>query len=657
MPRPDAGGPLRGRRLPWTLAALAFLLRLPDLRWGLPQPEEETLPVMKAFAMWGWDEGRLTLDPQTAGWPALSFYVNLALQHVQFALGKLTGRYAEPLDFFVAHVDVATLLVPSRALNLLVGVATVFVGARLARRLTGDLGAALTGLLLAVSPLLVEYSLNVAPDGLVTLFSALALSRIVDVAERGRVRDSVGAGVWIGLGAAAKYTPVLLLPALAAAHVAGRRPLARGMLPGIAACAAAFLVASPYTFLNAAAVHRDVAAQITRLATEGHFGHELLRNGWAFYLVDALPGALGWPAAGLGLAGLGIAAWRRRGAWIAVLLGFAGYYAGLAALRSPFAHYLLPGLLPVTLGLAALVQDAGGAARSRGLPIRPAVAFGLALLVLPPAVLSARQHVRYSRTTTNNEARAFILENLAAPGVTFASEIGGPELPRSPEAEFAGRAVLRRLDLGQRALLLERPFVHRYVINLYMTGSEGADVYYDLRHYLDYDYVVVSGKARGRYEALAARFPRQNAFYADLQEHCELVRHVAASPDRLGPDVWIYRVGPEARRIAAQRGELSPGFEQPFLARARRADLQAFLGFTAGVALQRGNWRAADLYLGTLLELAPESRDATLLPLAKVKLRLGDLDGAARLCAEALRHRPEDPEARALAAAIGERAP
>ena len=32
--------------------------------------EEEALPVRKAFEMWGWDNGQVTLDPQTAGWPS-----------------------------------------------------------------------------------------------------------------------------------------------------------------------------------------------------------------------------------------------------------------------------------------------------------------------------------------------------------------------------------------------------------------------------------------------------------------------------------------------------------------------------------------------------------------------------------------------------------
>ena len=59
------------------LALLGLLLRLPHLDWGLPDLPEEALPMKKALDMWGWNTGQLRLDPQTAGWPSLSFYVHL----------------------------------------------------------------------------------------------------------------------------------------------------------------------------------------------------------------------------------------------------------------------------------------------------------------------------------------------------------------------------------------------------------------------------------------------------------------------------------------------------------------------------------------------------------------------------------------------------
>jgi hypothetical protein len=187
---------------------------------------------------------------------------------------------------------------------------------------------------------------------------------------------------------------------------------------------------------------------------------------------------------------------------------------------------------------------------------------------------------------------------------------------------------------------------------MYMTDANGSDLYYDLRHYLNYDYVVVTGKAYHRYAQLPESFPRQNEFYRDLDRYCELVRFFPASSDRLGPDVWIYGVDSDTKRILDDRGMLTRGFHGPHLGKIRREDLYSFLGFTGYLATRREDWRSADLYLGTLLDLRPEAREELLLTVAEVKYKAGDLAGAAELCAELLRLRPDDPRARILAAAI-----
>jgi hypothetical protein len=629
------------------------------LRWGLPDVEEEAFPVRKAFEMWGWDEGRLTLDPQTAGWPALSFYVHLALQHAQYAIGRMTGRYDGRLDFFVEHVDVHTLLAPARFLSLVVAVAFIVVGVRLAGRLTGWFGALIVGLVLAASPLLIELSIKVTPDILLALFSALALGRILDVYERGRLRDYVGSAVWIGLGAASKYTPVLLIPCLVTAHLARHRSWrsltdAR-LVVAAAACAAAFFVASPFTVLNLATAKRDISSQFMHVVTAGHFGHELRGAGHVYYLVDALPAALGWPGAVLGLLGLVLAAWRRRVAWLLVALSFVCYWIGLGALRSLHAYYILPAVLPVALGVAGLTAELRQAGWAGGRVPRVAAAVALlAVVLIPLGAKTVRELRRYSRPSTTREAKDFILQELRRPDACFALELGGPDLPRDPAAELSGRPVFARLDASSRERLLSRPWVYRYVINVYMTDANGADLYYDLRHYLLYDYIVVAGSAYHRYRALAGQYPRQNAFYDDLTRYCALVRHFPASPDRLGPDIWIWAVRPETRRILNERGPLVRGFHADQMRSIRRADLHSFLSFTGVLATRREDWPTADLYLGTLLELRPEVRLQLLPTVAEVKYKAGDLLGAAELCAELLRQRPDDPRALALREAIAQ---
>src|SRR5580765_5315405 len=88
-------------RLEVALVLVALALRLPHLGWGLPEVEEEALPMKQALAMWGWDSGHGTLDPGVAGWPSLSFYIQLALQHLHYWIGRLSGAFANRDDYFV----------------------------------------------------------------------------------------------------------------------------------------------------------------------------------------------------------------------------------------------------------------------------------------------------------------------------------------------------------------------------------------------------------------------------------------------------------------------------------------------------------------------------------------------------------------------------
>jgi len=87
-------------RIVAALVIAAVLVRLPHLGWGLPIVEEEALPMKKAFAMWGWSQGHIDWNPRTAGWPSLSFYVQLLAQRFHYLAGRLVGAYHDRGDYF-----------------------------------------------------------------------------------------------------------------------------------------------------------------------------------------------------------------------------------------------------------------------------------------------------------------------------------------------------------------------------------------------------------------------------------------------------------------------------------------------------------------------------------------------------------------------------
>jgi hypothetical protein len=221
---------------------------------------------------------------------------------------------------------------------------------------------------------------------------------------------------------------------------------------------------------------------------------------------------------------------------------------------------------------------------------------------------------------------------------------------------FTHQPAFQRLDEARRERLLSRTFVDRFEIPMYMTDASGADLYYDLRHYRNYDYVVISGLVRDRYLGLADQYPRQAGFYRDLERSCNLVRSFPESPGRFGTEIRIYAVDAETRRALDGREPLRPGFHRGLLGKVRRDDLRKFLGYAATLAARRDDWPTADLYLSTILELWPTMREQLLVTVAQAKYKAGDLAGAAELCGEALRNRPDDPMALVLREAILEEA-
>ena len=78
--------------------AVAASVRIWNLDWSLPSLTEEAAPVHTAIDMWGFESGEPSLDPETVGWPALSFYVQRGLQQAHY----LVGDFDDPLDYYVA---------------------------------------------------------------------------------------------------------------------------------------------------------------------------------------------------------------------------------------------------------------------------------------------------------------------------------------------------------------------------------------------------------------------------------------------------------------------------------------------------------------------------------------------------------------------------
>jgi hypothetical protein len=651
--------------IPLAIAVAALAIRLPNLGWGLPDIEEEALPMKKGLDLWGWASGRIEWNPHTAGWPSLSFYVHLLIQHLHFAVGRMLGVFGDRGDYFVAAwLDPGPLLLISRGLAAAAAAAVAGLGARIAASLSGGAAALLVGGLLAASPLLVEYGQTVTPDILLALFAALAVHRILAIQRTGARADYLWAGVWIGLGISSKYTPVLLLPAVWAAHAL--RQLGRGaprrhglLLESLAAAVAAFALTSPFVVLDLATLVRDVGFQTLHM-TGGHFGQA--RPGVVTYVLDVLGPGLGWGGFLAGVAGLALGARRFRGPYLVLAACVVPYYLGLALLQTQFPRYMLPLLLPLALGVAGLVSElearlTAGAARRAALVL-------LAAIVLAPAAIGTwRYHQDRGRPSTHQLANQFLRQLPQGGAAAIAAEVLSVSLPTARWASEFDPATLSRLSTPQRRRLLERPLFDVSYLPMYTVQPEMSAFYYDLRHLAAFDYVVITDAVRNRYLADSARFAAQVGFYRDLERLAPAAARFAPGPEARGPEIRVYQVPPGlAAALERERGIRNVSHDPAVSGPLNPPDYMRFIEAVARAAHAHGRWATAARYYQALLDaggegaFTPRQWLSLTRMLAQLRERSGEPREAVRLYEAYLARAPGDTAAARALTALRSRA-
>lgn len=509
----------------FAVLAVALLIRVWGITDRLPDPSlgirvfddsvvEETDRVTMGLAwnMWQGGTHSIDLNPHTGGWPALSAYLALGGQllcRAWFA-GTHPGagavafaRYAE------AHWD--SIFLVGRWIGVLVGVATVALTFALGSSLLGAGAGLAAGLLLALNPLHIQTSQHVSdPNLLALLFVLIAALAIVRLVDRGALRDSVAAGAAIGLAAASKYAPIVLVPVLAFAHL-GREGRfldriaaalrSRPLWIGFAAVGIAFFIGSPFTFLDLTTTVRDLGIQRERLLSDW-VGETALPISLPLYLLSALPNALGWPAYLLSLVGL-IVLWRSgRAGRLVVSIPLLLVLAN-GMLRTAQERYVLPAMPILLIAAAAAVVRVGAwvAGRVRGVGVSRSLAPAALLVagaVWPlPAYVATRASL--AMPDSRHMARAWI-DSQIDPAQPMAVELYGP--------------TFNTLRSDERASVTW-PF--------YATLAPLVRPAYDFAYLDGLRYVVLSSEVSRRFESMPGSYPTEVAYYGQVSGRTRLV--------------------------------------------------------------------------------------------------------------------------------------
>ena len=305
------------------IAALALGLRLYGIEWDqgyphTPHPDERAI-LMKVGELSPPPLGDLgvLLDADASPWnprwfPYGSFPLYL-LKGVQLVYSAWPG--AELHDLRVA----------GRAISALADVGTVVLVYLLGSRLFGRREALLASVLLSLAVLHIQLSHFFAVDTILGLCSVASLYFLYGVAKEGRLRDSVLAGAFIGLGMATKVSQAPIYIAFVMAHlffvldlaggrggpsvdIAGRlRTALKGLVVGAVASLLVLLVAQPYMLLDwgrFADQVREQSEMVRRIRDYPYTRQYIDTTPYIYQIRQLATWGLGWPLGAVAWAGL-----------------------------------------------------------------------------------------------------------------------------------------------------------------------------------------------------------------------------------------------------------------------------------------------------------------------------------------------------------------
>jgi 4-amino-4-deoxy-L-arabinose transferase-like glycosyltransferase len=491
-----------------TVLAAAAILRFWALGRGIPyavqldEPEivERSLDMMR----------RGSLDPRGFfDYPGLALYVQFVVSCVRFVTGALAGKWSA-----LAQVSGGDFYLWGRVVTAAFGVATVLLVYRIGMR-WGARHALLAAGLLAVLPLHVRYSHYGLPDTLLTFFVTLTFLLALSAHERNTARAFAIAGAAAGLAAATKYTGVITLamPLLACwLTLPGRTSRLTSALVIVAASAAAFFAAAPYTVLDLPGFLDAFA----RLAS----GDQATPGGSPaiMYSQLLLRHAFQWPALLLAAGGLGLGIVRLvrgpgRVRWALAVIFPVLYFWIIVGRGVVDARYLLPVVPPLCLLAATAVVSGVSLLRRYEIPraARTALIAALTLAaLLPPALVSIRWNRDTSRTGTVDLAYEWILRHV----------------PRQSVIAIDSRALL--LPAGYRTRHIAPP---RQVKDTEWGGQK-------------VEYLIASSERRDHDLLPSGKSPLAPDEYARILEQSREIVRFSPSEDTPGPELRIFKVMP-----------------------------------------------------------------------------------------------------------------
>ncbi len=513
------------------ILVLAVGSRFWGLDWGLPHTYhvDENWFAGKAIKFLGGN-----LNPEFFHVPTLHMYSLAGLWGIYYQVEKAAGNARSITEFTDTYIQSPSVFyLIGRALSALMGIGTILLLFLLGKRMFGPRTGAIAALLLVFSLDHARISHDMLPDVPMVFFLVLGYLFIWNIAEKGRTRDYIWAGVAAGLAMTTKYGGIMLFLPILIAHIyrvrQDKRPVREFILsPRLIGAGlvflAVFVIGSPYVVLDFPTFKKDFLWQSSHLATEGHFGDPAGASALLFYLRYGFKENVGAIAQFFVLGGILLALARRRKADLILLSYPLLQFAMILTWKTRATRYLFP-MAPFFILIAAFFLDwllgRGDRifAREKTKPKRRliwsiATVITIAAILAPSAVRLWNLDSALAGLDSRTRAKQWIDFNIPK-GTCLALESYGPPISRT------GYSVLTEHALSD--------------LDLEFLSFSGAE------------YAVTSDTMSGRFLASPAEFPKEAAFYSSLEREGTLVKTI--EPRFKGslqeihmPELRIYRL-------------------------------------------------------------------------------------------------------------------
>lgn len=510
---------------------VGFLLRLRGITWGLPylyDPDEHFFvdPAVRIVTTGD-------LNPHWFGHPGSTVIDLLGLAYgVYWVVGHFVGWFPDRQSFATLFsTNPTSFYLIGRILAVVLSILAIPLTYALCRRMAGEGAALAAAIIVAVSPLHVEFSRIVRTDPLMTTFLLAAMLYAVKAMSGQFGKDFLLSGMFIGLATATKYPGIIgaMIVVMASALARPESPVpwtSRGRWLGLALLGGiiGFFGAAPFVVTAVREVYWILVVE-GRQPHLGATGSPGLTN-YLWYVKGPLREAVGWPLELVAL--MGFAASCRASSRPRLLLaGFSLLFLlaiGLSLKR--WDRWIVP-LTPFIAILAGIGLETAvrtfawlrGRSIAQDLAV---VALGI-VLVLP----SATEAFQQGRTTldTRDIARAWIEDHLPR-GSRVLVEQYTPPISRD---EYQVIVVLR----GQ----LQKDTTTRGFKGV--LGDMGT---LDLLRGKGIDYVLLSNLYFDRFQAEKKNYPNEARLYEDLFRASDLLYEVRPTGRTRGPLIRVLKL-------------------------------------------------------------------------------------------------------------------